>query len=137
MKAYAVLIAALLLASQTLADVAVIVHPGNNNVLNKEEVQRIFLGKKKNFDDGSSATPLNLTDKDGARTEFENKVLDKTSSELRTYWSKLVFTGKGTPPVEVASTEELLARVSTDPSAIGYIDAGAITDAVKVAAQFQ
>lgn len=136
MKAFAFLIAALLLASQALADVAVIVHPGNNNVINKDEVQRIFLGKKKNFDDGSSATPINLTDKDAARAEFENKVLDKTTAELRTYWSKLVFTGKGTPPVEMASTEELLARISTDPSAIGYIDAGAVTDAVKVAAKF-
>ncbi len=136
MKVFAFFIAAMLVASHALAETVVIVHPSNNNIINKEEVQRIFLGKKKSFDDGRSVTPLNLTDTVASRAEFENKVLDKTPAELRAYWSKLVFTGKGTPPAEMASTDELLARIATDPGAIGYIDAAAVTDAVKVAFKF-
>lgn len=135
MKTFILLIITTLLTAQAFAEVAVIVHPDNNSIINKDEVQRIFLGKKTTFENGQSATPYNLAN-ETVRAEFDSRMLDKTSSELRTYWSKLVFTGKGTPPVEFATPAELIAKVSSDPSAIGYVDAAAVPDSVKVAFKF-
>lgn len=135
MKAFNFLMITSLLAVQAVAEVAIIVHPGNTSAITKEEVQRIFLGKKNTFENGKSATPFNLT-ADSVRAEFDTRMLDKSSSELRSYWSKLVFTGKGTPPAELATPAEMIAKVATDPNAIGYVDAATVTDSVKVALTF-
>ena len=47
-------------------------------------------------------------------------------------WSKLVFTGKATPPKEYAGNAEVKKAAATDPKAIGYIDKSAVDDTVKV-----
>ena len=76
--------------------------------------------------------PIYLAQGHDARGEFNKKALGKSSSQLKAYWSKLIFTGKGTPPDALGSVEDVIAKVAADPSAIAYIDAGSVTDAVKV-----
>jgi hypothetical protein len=58
--------------------------------------------------------------------------LGRSSSQVSAYWSKLVFTGKGIPPKEVADDAAVVDLVSKNPSVIGYIDKASVTDAVKV-----
>ncbi len=118
------------------ADIAVVVHPSNNNAVNSEELNRLFLGRASNFADGSKATPLNLAEGQAARAEFDSKVLNRSAAQLKAYWSKLVFTGKGTPPKELADDAEVKAAVAADSSAIGYISSGSVDSSVKVVATF-
>ena len=115
-----------------LADVVVIVHPSNAASVSEDDIGRLFLGKKNKFSDGAKAMPIYLAQGHDAREEFNKKALGKSSSQLKAYWSKLIFTGKGTPPDALGSVEDVIAKVSADPSAIAYIDAGSVTDAVKV-----
>ena len=63
-------------------------------------------------------------------------MLNKSGSQLKSYWSKLVFTGKGTPPKVVANDAEVISLISANPNLIGYIDAAAVTGTVKVIAKF-
>ncbi len=131
------LTAALALTSQVaFADVAVIVHPSNNNTLDASELSRIFLGKVKNFPDGSQAVPINQADESPATSEFNSKVLSKSSSQLKAYWSKLVFTGKGTPPKAVTGDGDAISLVSSNPNIIGYVDATKVDASVKVIATY-
>ena len=44
----------------------------------------------------------------------------------------MVFTGKTQQPKEVADDAEVIAKVSSDPQAIGYVDSGSVNDSVKV-----
>jgi len=118
------------------AEVAVIVHPSNTATLDQAEIARLFTGRGASFNNGSKATPVNLADSAAARAEFDSKVLGKSSSQMKAYWSKLVFTGKGTPPKEVATDADVKAAVAADASAIGYIDAAAVDGSVKVVAKF-
>jgi hypothetical protein len=67
---------------------------------------------------------------------FNEKILNKTSSQMKAYWSKLVFTGKGTPPKELLSDKEVIDLVSKNPNMIGYIQKESVTAAVKVVATF-
>lgn len=128
---------ALLFASQSVfAEVAVIVHPSNASSISEAEVARIFTGKMKSFPGGGQAIPINLSSNSPSTNEFNEKALNKSNSQLKAYWSKLVFTGKGTPPKEVDSDAEMLSLISNNPSFIGYIDSSAVTDAVKVVAKF-
>lgn len=122
----------LLVAPASYADVVVIGHPSNNNQLNKDDVSKIFLGKKSSFPDGSKATPFYLDAGDSVRATFDKDVLGKSSTQLKSYWSKLVFTGKGTPPKELGSTGEAVSTVAGDASAVAYVSSGEVTDAVKV-----
>lgn len=130
------IISSLLFSQLAFAEVAVIVHPSNNNQLDEATISKIFLGREKSFADGQSVVPLALADGAPASAAFNDAVLKKSSSQLKAYWSKLVFTGKGTPPKEIGSDEEMLKLVSTNPSVIGYVDASKVDASVKVALKF-
>lgn len=119
-----------------MAEVVVVVHPSNTAALNAEEISKIYLGRSKSFPDGKAAIPLAQADGAEATTTFNEKVLNKTGSQIKAYWSKLVFTGKGTPPKELGTDQEVIELVSQNPSVIGYIDKSAVTSAVKVVATF-
>ena len=112
--------------------VAVIIHSGNSSVLDKSIIREMFLGKKKSFSNGRTAMTLSPETSDPVMTEFNEKVIERTNSQVKAYWSKVIFTGKGTPPQELGSASEMISAVSSNPDAIGYVDAAAVTDAVKV-----
>jgi len=118
------------------AEIAVVVHPSNASAIDSSSISRIFLGKKKSFDGGGQAVPITQDPSSAATDEFNSKVLNKSGSQIKSYWSKLVFTGKGTPPKVVANDAEVISLISADPTLIGYVDAGAVTGAVKVIAKF-
>ncbi len=130
------IVVSLFISQLAFAEVAVIVHPSNANALDEAAVSKIFLGREKSFADGKSVVPLSLAESAPASTAFNDAVLKKSSSQLKAYWSKLVFTGKGTPPKEIATDEEMIKLVATNPSLIGYVDASKVDASVKVAMKF-
>ncbi|WP_250655865.1 phosphate ABC transporter substrate-binding protein [Alkalimarinus coralli] len=125
-----------LLSASVFADVAVVVHPSVSDSASKKQISRIFLGKSKKLPGGQKVTPIALSEGNAARDEFNDKVLGKSDSQLKSYWSKLIFTGKGQPPSELDSDADVVAKVSSDPGTIGYISQESVTDAVKVLATF-
>lgn len=125
-----------LLANTVLADTAVIVHPSNADTIDKELVVKIFLGKTKSFPGGGDILPINQKEGTDIRTKFDEGVLEKSSSQVKSYWSKLMFTGKGTPPKEVDSSAQMKQLIAENPATIGYIDAAEVDDSVKVVFTF-
>ena len=107
-------------------EIVVIVNPKNPATrMFSEQAAQFFIGKSSLF------TPVEHTD--GAlRNEFYQKVLGKDSTQVKSIWSKLVFTGKGTAPKEYGSSAEVKKAVAADPQAIGYIEKSAVDDSVKV-----
>lgn len=114
------------------ADVVVIVNPGNAASLSADDVQRLFLGKLKSFPGGGEATPVNQKEGQPSREQFNQTILNKSESQLKAYWSQLVFTGKGTPPKELDNDDAIKAFVASTPAGIGYIDASKVDGSVKV-----
>lgn len=114
------------------AEVVVVVHPSNAADLDAKRVQRIFLGKDKKFSDGSETIPINQVPASSSRAEFDTSVLSRNTNQVAAYWSKLVFTGKGIPPKEVDNDAAVIDIVANNQNAIGYVESGAVTDAVKV-----
>lgn len=124
------------LCSLAYADVVVIVNPAVGEV-SQDDIQRIFLGKKSDFAGGAKATPYYLPDGAAEREIFDKQALGKSSSQLKAYWSKLVFTGKGTPPAELDSSANAKAKVAAEKDAIAYVDASVVDDSVKVVATYK
>ncbi|MDQ9092902.1 phosphate ABC transporter substrate-binding protein [Pseudoalteromonas haloplanktis] len=118
-----------------LADIAVIVNANNGNAIDQTEIKKIYLGKSKSFADGTKVNPVNQNGNNVA-DEFNDKVVGKSSSQLNAYWSKLVFTGKGTPPEKLDNDQAVIDFVSSNADSIGYIDSSKVTDSVKVIATF-
>jgi len=113
------------------AEVVMVVHPSNGDSLDSKVVKRIFLGKEKKFPSGGSITPINQSADSAVRGDFDDGVLGRSSAQVSAYWSKLVFTGKGVPPEEVANDAAVIAAVAADPSAIGYVDSSSVSGDVK------
>ncbi len=99
-----------------------IVHPDNHSALSTDDVRNIFLGKVRKFPGGGSAVPVEIAGDEAPLNEnFDNKVLNKTPSQLRAYWSQMVFTGRATPPKQVGSTEDLIKLIEANPNMIGFV----------------
>lgn len=100
--------------------------------LDKNQASDIFLGKSATFPGGAQAVPVDQAEGSSQREEFHSKVTGKTGAQLNAYWSKLVFSGKASPPKEVPGAAEVKALVSANPNMIGYIDSAAVDASVKV-----
>lgn len=117
----------LLVCCSSQAEIVVVVNNANSDALTKSDVSRIFLGKNKSF------TAVNVSSGNASRAEFNKKALNKSSSQVKAYWSKLVFSGKGTPPKELDSDAKVKEFVASNPKAIGYIDSANLDGSVKAA----
>ena len=115
-----------------LAEISVITHPSNDASITAKQASKLFLGKSKKFPGGGQAVPIEQADGSAARTEFHASVTKKKSSQLKAYWSRIVFTGKGQPPKEVPSDADVIELISQNPSMIGYVDSAAVNGSVKV-----
>lgn len=114
---------------------SVIVHPSNAAALDNGAIKKIFLGKSKSFPGGGSAVPVSLAEGTAGTTAFNKGIISKSASQLKSYWAKLVFTGKATPPKTVDNDAEMIALISANPNMIGYIE-GAGDGSVKVISSF-
>ncbi|MFY9180409.1 MAG: phosphate ABC transporter substrate-binding protein [Venatoribacter sp.] len=127
----------LLLSASAFAEVAVIVSASNgNSSLDKAAIEQIFLGKTSSFPNGEKAVPIDQSEGTAARESFNSDLLGKNSSQLKAYWSRLIFTGKGTPPKESGGDLDVKDLVAKNPNLIGYVDAATVDDSVKVVFKF-
>lgn len=123
------IIGSLLLASLSVAahaEVAVIVNPAASAAPSQSEVANIFLGKDK------SLTAVDQQGWNPTKEAFYTGVASKNEAQLKSYWSGLIFTGKGQPPASVADSSAVVSQVAGNAQAIGYVDAAAVNDQVKV-----
>jgi hypothetical protein len=84
---------------------------------------------------GAEPYRFNLSGGKAARDEFETKVLNRDGSQVKAHWSKLVFTGKGTPPVELGDAAAVKAAVARNPNAISDSDSSSVDGCVRVVAR--
>ena len=100
--------------------------------LTRDQVAALYTGNSFTFPNGSSATLLDQSESNEVRKLFYGKVTDKSASQIKSTWSRLTFSGKGTPPKEMANSAEVKKQVATNPNAIGYIEKNAVDGSVKV-----
>jgi ABC-type phosphate transport system substrate-binding protein len=112
-------------AAAANAGIVVIVSAKSSaTTMTAEEISSIFLGKSTTLKPVNNAAPV--------RSQFYSKVAGKDDAQVKAIWSKLVFTGKATPPKELASNDEVVKAVAADPNAIGYVDKSSVDGTVKV-----
>jgi len=120
----ACLLGLLVVSATTARAEAVVVVAARSPIasLSAAEMADIFLGRLTRLPDGTRAVPLDLPEGSPLRDEFYERIARMSPVQVKAYWSKLIFTGRGRPPRSLDTDEAVLRVVRENPSAIGYID---------------
>ena len=115
------------------AEVVAVVSAKNPvTTLSKNQVADMFLGKVNRFPDGREVVPIDQVEGSAEREEFYLKFAGKSPAQIKAFWSKIIFTGRGQPPPEVSNDVEVKKFIAKHPDAIGYIEQKLVDDSVKV-----
>jgi hypothetical protein len=113
----------------------IIVHPDNPAaVVDAARLRDAYLKKSAAWSDGRAIRAIDLSPRHAVREQFGRRVLKKTPSQLRYYWNRQVFSGKGVPPTQVDSPAAAIDYVLRHPGAVAYVPADADAGEAKVIA---
>lgn len=120
------------LSSGAVAEVVVIGHEslGTTDGFDKNMVSRIYTGRAVQVA-GMSVQPVNMKTGDATRAVFIKDILRQSDDDYVAYWIVRRAIGKGTPPVEMNTVQEMIDFVRSTPGAIGYVDAAQIRPGIK------
>jgi ABC-type phosphate transport system substrate-binding protein len=114
--------------------IVVIVNPSMGvQHLSRREALDIFLGRYRTFPSGASALPIDLDINSSERRQFYLMLAHKDSSDMSSYWARLTFSGKISPPFSVADARMAVDIVANNPNAIAYVDRAAVDNRVRIA----
>lgn len=127
------LLAAVLLAGASCrADVVVIVSARNSlKTLSGEQASDLFLGKSADFPNGQHAVPIDQSEGSPVRDAFYLKTSGKAPAQMKAHWARMLFTGRGQPPVESGDNAAIKRLVADNPNLVGYIDRSALDSSVR------
>jgi ABC-type phosphate transport system substrate-binding protein len=132
-KAFLAIAIAGLMSQNSHAELAIVVAPSVDvDSITPQQLERIYLDKSVSGLGGVKLTPIDQKQGSAVRKEFAQKVMDRTERELASYWSRIMFSGKGQPPRQYGSDAEVIDQVINEPGKIGYIDAASVTGQTKV-----
>lgn len=100
--------------------------------ITRDQASALFLGKSTQLPGAGIPVLIDQAESVDVRQIFYTKVTEKTPAQVKAVWSRLVFSGKGSPPKEVANSAEVKKLVNANPDAVGYIEKNAVDATVKV-----
>ena len=100
--------------------------------LSASQVADIFLGKVSRFPDGNQAIAIDQSEESTARELFYSQFTGKSAAQVRSHWSKIIFTGRGQPPRQVLNSSEAKRLVVENPNAIAYIESRLVDASVRI-----
>ena len=109
----------------------IVVHKANPvEELTVQEVKKIFLGKKRNWPDGSSIT-LVMNKNDEIHESFTRTMLQKSPTQLSVYWKKILYSGASMLPLAVKDDEAVKSYLHVHTNAISYIASDSLDKQVR------
>jgi len=110
-----------------------IVHPSNPTAsVDRRFVTEVFLKKRTRWSDDQAIRPVDLSPQSVTRRRFSKDALKRSVEAVRSYWRRIVFSGRGVPPPELDADQDIVSFVRKHRGAIGYVSLGADVSGVKV-----
>lgn len=100
--------------------------------LSNDEIADIFLGKLKVLNGSTGVAPLDQAEGSAERAAFYLKFTGKSQAQLKAFWSKVIFTGRGRPPRMLANDAEVIRALQEDSRAIGYVERNSADATVRI-----
>jgi ABC-type phosphate transport system substrate-binding protein len=89
--------------------------------MSKKQLGKIFLKKQEEWPNGFAITVADQRPEAPARQVFSREILAKDPAAVEAYWSKLIFSGMGIPPIKLASNAEVVMFIGNNVGSIGYV----------------
>jgi TonB family protein len=120
------------LGAQGQPTYVVIVNPSTPpDVLGGSFISDAFLKRQTRWPGGDTIEPVDLSGEPEIRETFSREVHGKSTSNVRAFWNQEVFSGRSTPPLELATSHDVVEFVKSHTAAIGYVSAQTPLEGVK------
>lgn len=121
-----------LLALPVRAEVVLVVASGNPiSTLPRAQVVNIFLGRIPYLNQ-QRVMAVDQDEGSSVRDQFYRDLLGWSPAQVKAYWSKMIFTGRGQPPPTHGGDADIQQFVANNPGAIGYMERSQVTAGVQV-----
>ena len=110
----------------------VVTHPDNQIDITREELYRLYFGKRVTLQSDVKLTPVLNDGDEELLKHFSSQMLKRSSQQLRSYWARQLFTGKGKPPVRVKNAIDLKGLIAGNPQFIGYLWESDVDASVRI-----
>lgn len=91
--------------------------------VSRKELSAIFMRRTRSWPDGVDILPVDQPARSALREDFSRAIHGKSVAFVTRYWQRVIFSGRGIPPVEEATDAAVLELVGRDRGAVGYVDA--------------
>ena len=119
--------------TRSASEMRIIVNPRNPvTVLERKFVADAFLKKVTRWPQDELIRPVDLEVGAPLRRRFSDEVLKRSVAAVKSYWQQLVFSGRGVPPPELDSEEQVVKFVLRNPGAIGYVSGDVAVENARV-----
>lgn len=120
-----------LLSLSLFADLAIVVSSKSSlDSISKAQVKRIFLGKSTRLPNGEKA--IAIEDKTQKYKDlFYKKIANKSGGQLRSYWAKIIFSGRGVPPKQI-DIKEVKKLILESSRVITYVPIQEVDSSMKI-----
>ena len=106
----------------TAESITVVAHPSVvARSLKVGQLRRIFSMRQATWPDGQNTQVFVLKSDHEVHEIFCKSQLSMFPYQLERLWNKLIYSGLGESPVQVANLAEMLERIQQTPGAIGYV----------------
>jgi len=113
----------------------VVVHPDTRIAsVSREFLADVFLKKRTRWPGDVVIRPVDLHPRSEVRQRFSASVLRRPVAAVRSYWRQIIYSGRGVPPPELRSDDDVVAYVRRHQGAIGYVSPTADLIGVRVVA---
>jgi ABC-type phosphate transport system substrate-binding protein len=97
--------------------------------LESNQIQDIYMGRKRAFPDGKMALPI---DQATTRSDFYEKLTFRQIEQINAYWARIMFSGQASPPMILPDDASIIKTVMENEGAIGYVSKASVTKQVQV-----
>ena len=101
-------------------------------VLSPDDLERVFLGKKTLWSNGTRIQPAMPDEESPTGETFLTSALSKSVSQFRAYWKRLLFSGGGATPKTFRTSAQVIEFVARQPGGIGVVAAESVANDDRV-----
>ena len=112
------------------AQISIVVGKSSTAKATTAELREIFSGARTTWQNGNKIQVVDQPETDAGKL-FYQKFVEKSFTQVRTQWMKLVLSGQASAPVKCVDDASVKKAVAENPNAIGYVSSGSLDGTVK------
>ncbi|MCB8747315.1 hypothetical protein LHU53_10390 [Rhodoferax sp. U2-2l] len=125
------------LGSTARAEPVVVVSAASSlRQLSQDEVVNIFLGRYRRLPNGDTALPIDQPESSPVRADFYRRLVNKDLNEINAYWSRLIFSGRTSPPLQASSSADVIVWLLGQPGGVAYVDRTQVDKRLRIVMEF-